>query len=674
MYVFNRCQSLTGRLEDKELGSLGYRSPCSTRSRTKRGFSSFLPATLRMEILINATCDLDTAMGWRGAFPRQAYIFGSQHQLLSARSRGRDQDRGTDLRHQCSAADSAVYSEGDNVRWGKHLFGELESQLNRQEFRRASNTLLELCDQDIIPSAGNSMETIIGLCRLGMAERAKSLFSRLSGDGVQFEYSDHHELIQALIKSGHHGLAIRAFSELVAAGFSPNVITYCLLISGCAKAAKAKGRTFYGRMAYELWERLERSGKPLDPRALRIGLNACVMHGKVDMAEQIFRRLDKLGELDSRACNILLKGYAARGDAAKADSIVDMMRSREIPLDHAEGLRLRGDAGQRARAAGPDVGDGRAAQRDPSAPVVRAMAAHDRGRALAFMESLAGMGVATNAALWNNFLSGAYERDGMALMEALQQIARMGATGAKPNTDTFNILMSGCCRMDEPWGAKALFDRMKAEGVPPDALSYTTLMGALVQAGKLEQAIEAFQSLEADPRVEPDMAALNMLAYAYSRLDCMEDAIGVLDRIDSLAALEERAPSARGYGAVVAAFAQKNLPEGVFQIMQRFRSVGGVPDELMYNSVVRMCVRNRDWKRALRIAKVMELRGYSPDREVLTRMIQAVDQQLEEIELVPGQATQVKNRRFNEGLERFKFWLGLPNSYYNASWDWDDEE
>uniref|UniRef100_A0A061RI50 Pentatricopeptide repeat-containing protein chloroplastic-like n=1 Tax=Tetraselmis sp. GSL018 TaxID=582737 RepID=A0A061RI50_9CHLO len=309
-----------------------------------------------------------------------------------------------------------------------------------------------------------------------------------------------------------------------------------------------------------------------------------------------------------------------------------------------------------------------------AAPVVRAMAAHDRGRALAFMESLAGMGVATNAALWNNFLSGAYERDGMALMEALQQIARMGATGAKPNTDTFNILMSGCCRMDEPWGAKALFDRMKAEGVPPDALSYTTLMGALVQAGKLEQAIEAFQSLEADPRVEPDMAALNMLAYAYSRLDCMEDAIGVLDRIDSLAALEERAPSARGYGAVVAAFAQKNLPEGVFQIMQRFRSVGGVPDELMYNSVVRMCVRNRDWKRALRIAKVMELRGYSPDREVLTRMIQAVDQQLEEIELVPGQATQVKNRRFNEGLERFKFWLGLPNSYYNASWDWDDEE
>ena len=109
----------------------------------------------------------------------------------------------------------------------------------------------------------------------------------------------------------------------------------------------------------------------------------------------------------------------------------------------------------------------------------------------------------------------------------------------------------------------------------------------------------------------------------------MRDAKVVLDKVDELAIRSGSAPSPKGYGAVLNAYVARNLPSEAFAVLQRFRRMGGVPDERMYNSVARMCVRNRDWGRALQVVQAMEARGQEADKGMLVRMITSLESSMQ---------------------------------------------
>uniref|UniRef100_A0A7S1SKZ4 Pentacotripeptide-repeat region of PRORP domain-containing protein n=1 Tax=Tetraselmis chuii TaxID=63592 RepID=A0A7S1SKZ4_9CHLO len=381
--------------------------------------------------------------------------------------------------------------------------------------------------------------------------------------------------------------------------------------------------------------------------------NAHVRGGDLSGAREVLRMaLDAAvaGDLVS-AYTAVLKGYAHAGQMEEVARLLNEMQSADVaPTD----ITL--------------------------AALVDALIGNSQmDRALGFVDILSRQGVPITIAVKNNILSGLAKQNGISVREALQTLAELEAQDVMPNTDTYNILMSACCVAGQPAGARALFNRMMTADLMPDTVTYTTLMKAAIADDNYQAALQVFEELEdSTSGMEPDGVALNMLAFVLVSLERLPEARSVLDQVDAIAARTNTAPSVEGYGAVVMGFARKNLPEETVELMKRFRQRGGIPDQRMYNSVAGMYARSRDWTRALRVVKAMEQRGHEADRAMLISIIQRLEEamewearQAEKLARGSNKSSNILRKApvFNEGFERFKFWLGLPNRYYNASWD-----
>jgi len=620
-------------------------------------------------------------------------------------------------RRQRNSPGSRVQS---SVNFEQQYCVDIEAALDSSNFNQALRLLHEMMVAGAKPSAHLCMRVVTGLFLSRQPKPAWRLFTDLCSAGLRFEYRAYHQVIQMLVKAKAPGFALQAFRLLKEDGYKPNLITSCFMISSLTNAArKSNQRHSYGRQAFELWQDLKKAELPLDATALRTGLNACIMYGQMAEAEEIFRQIcvSGLDAPDLRTFNLMLKGYARCGDAEKAEVVLQSMQQLQMKPDgwtlstivllytNAGDLDSAVAAFDRALESGlkdavapsctsmlkacADARDGSMAMdvlrkmEDAgirtndvhlSAAVGALMSAGDLQGARGLMQSMTGKGVKLSAAVKNNFIPGAAKLERLELPQALKLLESMEKSDIPANTDTYNILMTACCKEDQPWGAEALFQKMLLRDISPDVYSYTILMGALADQGELQKALDTFAEMESHPDgLEPDMPALNRLASVLVRMGRVEESKAVLDRLDDMCTRVNMVPSPRGYGAVISGYAAKNNITEAVGTLTRYRSLGGIPDEAMYNDVARVCVGNRDWRRALQVVQVMEQRGHEADRAMLVSMIQKLECRMEEEDAMQDSETRPR-RIFNEGFERFKFWLGLPNTYYNASWEWEDEE
>eukprot|EP00873_Tetraselmis_striata_P019125 jgi/Tetstr1/439389/TSEL_027824.t1 len=571
--------------------------------------------------------------------------------------------------------------------------------------------LVTALEEGALPRRGAAVGVLRHLVAARQAREAADAFRELDTAGVDFSYADYHCMVAALVKAEQPHLARQIFRGIVTAGFSPNIVTYCMLISGLSRAARKRKRGLpYGRMAFEVWRELDASALVLDAYAIRTGINAAMGHGQYEAARQLLGRLQDSGQLDATAFNMLLKGFADSGRFEDAREVLDEMMSSQVEPDawtfstlanaHVRGgdlsgarqvLRMALDAGVKgdmvsaytavlkgyaqagqmeevARLLNEMQGAGVAPTDITLAALVDALIRNSQmDRALGFVDVLSRQGVPITIA------------GGIPVREALGMLDDLEQQEIWPTVDTYNILMGGCCRCEQPAGARVLFNRMVAAGLPPDGVSYTTLMKSAVMEEDFEAAVKVFAELESDASgMEPDGVALNLLAYVLVNMGRLREARDVLEQVDALAARTNSVPSVQGYGAVVMGFARRNLPEETVELMKRYRQRGGVPDQHMYNSVAGMYARSRDWTRALRVVQAMEQRGHEADRAMLISITRRLEEAMEweanqEEDAGSRDLATRKRMPFNEGFERFKFWLGLPNRYYNASWDLDDD-
>ncbi|KAI9122411.1 hypothetical protein K1719_007100 [Acacia pycnantha] len=251
--------------------------------------------------------------------------------------------------------------------------------------------------------------------------------------------------------------------------------------------------------------------------------------------------------------------------------------------------------------------------------------------------------------------------------------------GIQPDVVSYNILIDGCILVDDSAGALAFFNEMRAKGIAPTKISYTTLMKAFALSGQPKLAQRVFDEMLNDPRVKADRIAWNMLVEGYCRLGLIEEAKKIIEKMEENGLY----PDVATYGSLANGIALARRPGEALllwnEVKERCRVVkeGGKsdssiapplkPDEGLLDTLADICVRAAFFKKALEIVACMEEHGIPPNKTKFTRIYVEMHSRMFTSKHA-SQARQDRRIERKRAAEAFKFWLGLPNSYYGSEW------
>ena len=302
------------------------------------------------------------------------------------------------------------------------------------------------------------------------------------------------------------------------------------------------------------------------------------------------------------------------------------------------------------------------------------------------------------------------------LVAAQQVLGEMQAAGVAPTVETFNTLMSAAVAAGEPQLALDMHARLRASGLRPDGLTYTTLIQAHGRLGHGGDAAAAFEALLRDRSAAVDVRAYNALVDALARNGDMAAAERMLERAAELADKQGRwgceveawvhtgrmchlllrpwalgpipcahncrhlplscaalPPPVEAYGALVAGYARTLSVGPAAAVVRRFHAAGGSPDGPMLDILANVAIRAGDYRVAWQAARALELIGRDVDKAKYAALLEEVRAR-QAAGGAGGAAADADRpghnrswaayqrrrdaRKRGVALERFKFWLG----------------
>lgn len=542
------------------------------------------------------------------------------------------------------------------------------------------------------------------LCEKSQYGEAWSLY-RDSSDWLAFlSYNTLQNLLSQCLRNRNLAAAVTVFEDMKMTGFSPNKVTFSMLISGLSKHRR-RGSGFR-ELGYKYWRELRAMHGNLDPAALRIGMQACVGIGKLEEAEEILNLLEERNAAaDIRTYNILINGYAKKRATSSIESLFDRMRLSGVKpsittynaliSSHAK----RGRMGEAVRCLERAQSDGIAADAWTYTIIMKghinngdfyqakrawrqmvesgvkptlvsfsvmidcAIGEGDMGHAERLLSQMIEQGGHPSEVTFNSILRAYVADDSFeSLHKAVRVLDQMQDSRVIPSTDTLNMLMSAAVSAEQSALAEQVYNRMQEMGQYADGYTYTILIQAYARQGRLPDAVTAFENLSKDPHATVDIAAYNAMVDAFARSGEMEAAEKMLKSTCTFASTTNTEPPVEAFGAVVAGYVRLKMVNAAVNTVRRFHSIGGQPDVQMLDQLIDLCVRTGDYKVAMQAVRAMELVGAEVDKEKYKTMMTRLEERSR-----ARRSNQSKLEEKNSSkayMERFKFWLGLPNSYY----------
>ncbi|PKA63300.1 Pentatricopeptide repeat-containing protein [Apostasia shenzhenica] len=484
------------------------------------------------------------------------------------------------------------------------------------------------------------------------------------------------------------------FDEMPAFKTEPDVLTYNILIKLCARIERKDLLVF-------VLERIIRSG--LDPciTTLQSLVAALVGLGDLPTAEKLVQAMregrrdlclllrdsqsdnktNEAEEKEEQEVGLIIHKLAAAAAAAAACGDDPPLLPKAYPPDARIYTTLMKGYMKTGRAS--DVVRMVAAMRREPNPAcqpdivtyttaITALAnagAMDRARAV--LDEMSAAGVPANRVTYNVLLKGYCAQLQIDKAEDLIRSMAAGA-GIEPDVFSYNILIDGCILVDDSAGALAFFNEMRKRGIPPSKVSYTTLMKAFVLSGQPRLAHQVFEEMEKDPRVKADRVAFNMLVEGHCRLGLIEEAKRVVEKMKEKGFL----PDVATYGSLASGIVLARKPGEALllwkQVKERCEADAGDgrgfrPDEGLLEALAEVCVRAAFFRKALEIVACMEEYGIAPNKTKYKRIYVEMHSRMFTSKHA-SPARQARRSERKRAAEAFKFWLGLPNSYYGSEW------
>ncbi|KAG6515879.1 hypothetical protein ZIOFF_026313 [Zingiber officinale] len=379
--------------------------------------------------------------------------------------------------------------------------------------------------------------------------------------------------------------------------------------------------------------------KPLRTDAL---LEKLVMYHHSTEEEGAQPLLPKTYKPDTRMYTTLMKGYMKEGRVEDVVRMIRAMQQEEDPASHPDHVTY-------------------------TTVITTLIKAGEMDRARSVLAEMARAGVPANLVTYNVLLKGYCQQLQLdKAKDLIREIPKQAGIG--PNVVSYNILIDGCILIDDSAGALAYFNEMRAQGIAPSKVSYTTLMKAFALSGQPKLAHKVFDEMEKDPRVKLDRVAYNMLTEGYCRLGLLEEGKKIVEKMRQ----NGFEPDVATYGCLANGIALARKPGEALllwnEVKERCASLPPLrPDEGLLDALADVCVRAAFFKKALEIVACMEENGISPNKTKYKRIYVEMHSRMFTSKHA-SQARQDRRKGRKRAAEAFKFWLGLPNSYYGSEW------
>ncbi|XP_074275450.1 pentatricopeptide repeat-containing protein At3g09650, chloroplastic [Silene latifolia] len=359
---------------------------------------------------------------------------------------------------------------------------------------------------------------------------------------------------------------------------------------------------------------------------------------------------------NSRMYTTLMKGYMKVGRVADTVRMLEAMRHQEDSTSHPDHVSYTTVISALVKAGSMD-------------------------RAKQVLFEMKKAGIPANLVTYNILLKGYCQQ--LQVDKAKDLMTEMtDDVGILPDVVSYNTVIDGCILVDDSAAALEYFNEMRARGIAPSKISYTTLMKAFALSGQPKLASKVFDEMLKDPRVKVDQVAWNMLVEGYCRLGLIEEANKVVARMREYGFH----PNVSTYGSLANGIAIARKPGEALLLWNEVKercaaSREGVtadssappplyPDEGLLDTLADICVRAAFFRKALEIVACMEENGISPNKTKFTRIYVEMHSRMFTSKHA-SQARQDRRRERKRAAEAFKFWLGLPNEYYGSEWSVD---
>ncbi|OSX72138.1 hypothetical protein BU14_0464s0012, partial [Porphyra umbilicalis] len=136
--------------------------------------------------------------------------------------------------------------------------------------------------------------------------------------------------------------------------------------------------------------------------------------------------------------------------------------------------------------------------------------------------------------------------------------------------------------------AEAAFQRMKDEGVQPNAFTYSALIEALGRAGRLARAEAVFRFMHEDG-VVANVVAYNALMKAHVKRNRVNDAFKLADEMVRIG----RHPDVVTYGTLIDGCAKARNVDKAFEVFATLRAADVKPNRVCFASLIDACSKAR---------------------------------------------------------------------------------
>ncbi|EXC04358.1 hypothetical protein L484_015985 [Morus notabilis] len=320
------------------------------------------------------------------------------------------------------------------------------------------------CDPDVVTFT--SIIHMYSVC--GQIENCKAVFNTMVAEGLKPNIISYNTLLGAYASHGMDKEALSVFNEIKQSGFRPDIVSYTSLLN-------AYGRLKQPQKASEVFDMMKRDKWKPNLVSYNALIDAYGSSGLLAQAVEVLREMEQNG-IQPNIVSIctLLAACGRCGQKVNIDAVLSAAKLRGIKLNT----------------------------------------------------------VAYNSAIGSYMNTGENER-------AVSLYRSMRKKKVKPDSVTYTLLISGCCRMskyDEALGffdemvdlkiplsnegrltkAESVFDLIKADGLCPDVVMYTTMVHAYVAAENWEKACILFEEMETNG-IQPDSIACSAVMRAYNR-------------------------------------------------------------------------------------------------------------------------------------------------------------
>ncbi|CAI6004640.1 unnamed protein product [Closterium sp. NIES-64] len=226
-------------------------------------------------------------------------------------------------------------------------------------------------------------------------------------------------------------------------------------------------------------------------------------------------------------------------------------------------------------------------------------------RSLDLLARMKREGVAANSITYNTVLHACAK--GAIPWDALVDIfAKMRQDGVQPDIVTFNTLLAACNARSLVEQSAMVFRSMVASQVPPNALSYASLVDTHRRGGQLGGVRRLFQEMSEEEGVVADVSAYNMLIDAYAWGGEYQAAQEVFNEMQQAGCI----PNVATYTALLKALGSNGSYHHVFNEMQQ---AGCIPNVATYTALLKALGSNGSYHHVRSVFTQMKASGRKPD-------------------------------------------------------------